>query len=69
MALCQKDQSLTRCLLCFKNNGPQNNFSYSTILNSFFYAYSAIVDSFAIVSFFEKHYIAQYYRRLTCVLV
>jgi len=31
------------------------------ILNSSFYAYSAIVDSFVIVCFYvEKHYIPQY---------
>jgi len=41
--------------------------TYRAILESFFYAYSAIVDSFLIVSFFlEKHYIPQYYRWLTC---
>jgi len=35
----------------------------NAILESFFYAYRAIVDSFVIVSFFlEKHYIPQYYR-------
>jgi len=35
----------------------------SAILVSFFYAYSAIVDSFVKVSFFlEKHYILQHYR-------
>ena len=33
---------------------------YRAILESFFYAYSAIVDNFVIVSFFlEKHYIPQ----------
>jgi len=37
------------------------------LLDSFFCVYSAIVDSFVIVSFFhEKHYIPQYYRWLTC---
>jgi len=36
--------------------------AYSTSLDSFFYAYSTIVDSFLIASFFEKHYIPQYYR-------
>jgi len=38
---------------------------YSTILNSSFYAYSAIVDSVVIVSFLlKKHYIPhpKYYR-------
>jgi len=36
---------------------------YSSILHSFFYAYSAIVDNLVIVSFFhEKHCILQYYR-------
>jgi len=40
---------------------------YRVILESFFYAYSIIVDIFVIVSFFlEKHYIPQYYRWLTC---
>jgi len=35
--------------------------AYRTILNSSFYTYSAIVDSFVIVCFnFEKHYIQQY---------
>jgi len=39
---------------------------YIATLQSFFYAYRAIVDSFVTVSFFlEKHYIPQYYRRLT----
>jgi len=35
----------------------------SAILDSLFYAYGVIVDSFVIVSLFlEKHYILQYYR-------
>jgi len=43
---------------------------YSAMLDVFFYAYSAIVDSFVIVSFFlEKHYIPQYYRCLTSKVV
>ena len=42
---------------------------YSAILESFFYADSAIVDSFVIVSFFlKKHCILQYYRWLTCYI-
>jgi len=37
--------------------------AYCAILTSFFYAYSAIVDSFVIVSLFlEKHCILQHYR-------
>jgi len=32
--------------------------AYIAILNIFFYAYGAIVDSFV---FLEKHYIPQYY--------
>jgi len=35
----------------------------SAILDSLFYFYSAIVDSFVIAIFFlDKHYILQYYR-------
>ena len=37
--------------------------AYSAILDSFFYAYCGMVDSFVIVPLFlEKHYIPQYYR-------
>jgi len=37
---------------------PANN----PILDSFFYVYSAVVDSFVMASFFlEQHYIPQYY--------
>jgi len=47
--------------LVSRNDGLQTGFSclqYSAILDSFFYAYGAIVDSFVKVSFFlEKHYI------------
>jgi len=35
--------------------------AYSAIVNSSFYPYSAITDSFAIVCFYvEKHYVPQY---------
>jgi len=62
MALRRKDQSLTRFLARFdKPISPI--FISIELLESFFYAYSAIVDSFVIASFFlEKHYIPQYYR-------
>jgi len=40
---------------------------YRATLESFFYAYRAIVDSLVTVSFFlEKHYTPQYYCWLTC---
>jgi len=51
MEFCRKDQAFTRYLACFNNNGPQTDFSCLWHY-SFFYAYSAIVDSFLIVSFF-----------------
>jgi len=36
--------------------------AYSAILNSSFYAYSVVVDSFVIACFYvEKHCIPQYY--------
>jgi len=36
--------------------------AYSTILDIFFHAYSPNMDGLVIVSFFEIHYILQYYR-------
>jgi len=43
--------------------------AYSAILNSSFYAYSVVVDSFVIACFYvEKHCIPQYYHWLkSCV--
>ena len=75
MALRRKHHSLTRFLACFKK--PTNRLfmsialsykvSFSALLEIFWYAYCATVDSFVIVSFFiEIHYIPQYYRWLTC---
>ena len=57
----------TRFLACFKAYKPPFRI-YRSILESFFYvSYSAIVDSFVMVSFFlEKPDIPQYYRWLTC---
>ena len=57
MALRWKDQSLTHAILgLFKEAYKPALHIYGAILESFFYAYSAIVDSFVIVSFFlEKH--------------
>jgi len=63
MALCHDDQSLTRCLACLKKMAHKTPFhAYSTILDSFFYAYTPNVDGLVIVSFFEIHYTPQYYR-------
>jgi len=63
MELRPKDQSLTRFLACFKEAYKPTFHVCNAILESFFYGYRAIVDSFVIVSFFlEKHYIPQYYR-------
>jgi len=70
MALRRKDQPLMRFLASFKK--PTRRLFTSTALSQkvFFYAYSAIVDGFVIVSFFlEKCYIPQYYRWLTCYVV
>jgi len=56
MALRRNDESLTRFLACFKK--PTSRlFIGSAVLECFFYAYSAIVDSFVIVSFFLKNII------------
>jgi len=53
MALRWKDQSLTHAILgLFKEAYKPALHIYGAILESFFYAYSAIVDSFVIVSFF-----------------
>ena len=55
-------------LTCFEAYKPAFHI-YRAILESFFYAYGAIVVNFVIVSFFlEKHYIRQYYRWLTCYI-
>jgi len=45
MAMLRRDQSLPRAMACFENDGLQTGFS-CLALDSFFYAYSAIVDSF-----------------------
>ena len=34
----------------------------SAVIDSLFYDYSAIVDSFVVASFLEKHYLPQYLR-------
>jgi len=49
-------------LACFEAYWPAFHICRA-ILESFFYAYSAIVENFVIISFFlEKHYIPHYYR-------
>jgi len=56
MALPPRDQALTRFLACFTKRWPTAFHAYSPILDSFFCAYSAIVDSSVIVPIFlEKH--------------
>jgi len=59
MALRRKDQTVARFFACVKKPWPAIRlFMHSAILNSFFYAYRAIVDSFVIVCFYvEKYYI------------
>jgi len=54
MALHRKDQSVTRFLACFKEACKPAFHICRAILESFFYAYSAIVDSFVMVSFFLR---------------
>jgi len=53
-------RSITHAILGLFQEAYKPTFHiYRAILESFFYAYSAIVDSFVIVSFFlEKHYIS-----------
>ena len=57
MALSQKDQSLTRLLVYFKEACKPAFHIYRTIPESFFCVYRAIIDSFVLVYFFEKYYI------------
>jgi len=54
-------RSITHAILGLFQEAYKPDFHiYRAILESFFYAYSAIVDSFVTVSFFlEKHYIPQ----------
>jgi len=55
MALRRKYQSLTRFLACFKKVYEPAFHIDRAILERFFYAYSAIVDSFVIVSFLLRN--------------